>query len=395
MTRTTEAFTEGPLLDVAGDPVRLLRMGPNWTRAGMRQDPRTGLWIPGTLLEPARTNLCLQSQTIDNGIWAKTRASVTNTTTCTDPYGLVTVNDVLHEDGTATQNHYIAQAVTTGAVNCCWSAFAKAINRNWLMLRGGAATIPRAYFDLSAGVVGASASILSAGLIPYGNDWWLIWMAYLADAGAQNYYAYICDSDDDWADFNAFDGADQDSLYFRDSQIEVGLFPSSRIVTTTGTVQRTADSAVVRETGLVDNTFEWAVQFPIIIPEHAPAADTLLLSLKDSSNPGTDFTNIYTQSATGKVKVWNYVGGSGPAPVGSTANIADGNMHWITVSLRPGELAVWVDGVLEAIDTTVSAGDCYDQLSAHPSGAWTGGVEILPHAVSRPWQPIQPQTLAA
>ena len=96
------------------------------------------------LIEKARTNFLLQSNTFSNASWNEIRSSVTSG--ATDPFGGSNARSFL-TDTTADNQHYIYQLISQSGVGTL-SIYAKANGYNWLRLR-----LPseEAYFDLANG----------------------------------------------------------------------------------------------------------------------------------------------------------------------------------------------------------------------------------------------------
>lgn len=391
MARTTPAFLQRPLTDQAGDPLRMFLMGANANRISYQKDPRTGIWLPGVPQEPARRNLCIHSEKIDDVVYVKTRCSPTNTSTTIAPDGVTTVNDVFHEDGTTSSTHHIYQSIACANDTYCRSFFAKAINRSWLAVK-----LPPddCYFNLGAGVVGSKeGSIIDHGMEPWGNDWYRCWATRLMAAGAQLFY-YIA-STGDGAGFQTFNGLDQDSYFIWGGDLELGLYPSSYIKTEAGTVERTADGNVIMENNYL--TDRATVLFPVLIPEHAPAADTGIVHLRDTA--AGNYLSIGVKATTGVLRVQMKPSGGAATILDHSINICDGVLHWIAASvIRGGMLVIWVDGVPAAMQTLDNfPGEACDEawlVGNNALGPWIGGLHVWPKFVQRMPRPVQPQLLA-
>lgn len=120
-----------------------------------------GPWTPvkhGASLEP-RTNLALQSQTLDNASWVKARSSI-GANTDTAPDGTLTADRII-EDATATSTHQVWQSslTITANVNVVYSKWFKAGTRTWIAIRVHDSTNTDAfqkYFNLATGALGAT-----------------------------------------------------------------------------------------------------------------------------------------------------------------------------------------------------------------------------------------------
>jgi len=200
----------------------------------------------GLLMEAARTNLWLQSQTFDNASWTKVRASVSADTVAA-PDGTTTA-DTLIEDGTAATTHLLRQdyASATSGTTYTISTFAKAKERSQILIVFGADTAAFAsegvLFTLSGS---GSASVSGGSPVAYGiqefpNGWYRCWVsatcASTTNAVLRIYMAAGSSS--------TYSGDGASGVYLWGAQLEAGRFPSSYIPTTTISVARTADSCI-------------------------------------------------------------------------------------------------------------------------------------------------------
>lgn len=196
----------------------------------------------GLLMEGARTNQCLQSQTFGT-TWTQTRATV-GSNSVVAPDGTTTADTII-EDGTAASDHQVLQSPTfvSGTVYTV-SVWAKSANRHWLIMQLGAGAfsgVPTCSFNLSTGVVGTAGGGGTSTISSYGNGWHRCTMTATATASAAAAFRlYVGEGDND----ATFSGLSQDSLYLWGAQVEAGAFHSSYIPTTTGSVARTADSCI-------------------------------------------------------------------------------------------------------------------------------------------------------
>lgn len=196
----------------------------------------------GLIVEEARTNICLQSETFGNASWVKFQSTATEDQQIA-PDGSLTA-DLIKDDGlTGNGLVYVSQAITTATSTAyTLSGFFKADQLSWVALdisNMGALSITQ-YFDLANGVVGTpSANVDDSGIEDWGNGWYRCWMSFTSDAAdpSADIIVFVADADGD-----VFVDRDTTSSIFAwGAQLEVGAFPSSYIRTTTTSVPRNRD----------------------------------------------------------------------------------------------------------------------------------------------------------
>jgi len=203
-------------------------------------NPVTGESL-GLLIEEQRTNLLVRSEEFDNASWAKSQASVA-ANTIVAPDGTLTA-DKLVEDTSVNQFHAVSSAsATIGNVFTC-SVFVKAAERSRFMLREFGANPNFAVFNILTGVVIAKTGAASASIAPVGNGWWRIEMGYIATNATIGLYL-MPDNATGVAD-RLYTGDGFSGIFIWGAQLEAAATPSSYIPTTSATVTRSADSAVM------------------------------------------------------------------------------------------------------------------------------------------------------
>jgi hypothetical protein len=128
----------------------------------------------GLLVEPARTNLHLNSAAMDNASWTKTRAAAT-ADVGVSPDGTTTA-DRLTEDSTATNSHNLTRVETVvGSTVYANSVFAKPGSgglRHWLQLGlFDGVSEKEAFFDITNGVVGVHSLAFASSIKAISNGW--------------------------------------------------------------------------------------------------------------------------------------------------------------------------------------------------------------------------------
>jgi len=318
---------------------------------------KNGKRLRGYLPEVQITNLIPRSQEIDHVSWTKTRCSITNTSTTTLPNGDTSVNDVIHEDGTAANTHFMTSPTInfTSGIKYVYSFYAKEINRGWVavtMVNNGV-TI-HAYFNITDGSVGAS-TFDSIGMIPLKDGTFRCWAAWEHDATeARVARVYVAEGDGD----DTFNGLNQDSLYCWGIQIEAGVDkPSSYMPTGAAAVIREEDvlrfNAADGNIGGVGSNRALDFRCRVLMGDvDSTFADTIF-TLTDG---GSTANRILMYRAAGQdyPRIISAATGGDAGSSIATTDISDGVVHPIRTSLQTDSMKIYVDGGQEgATDTNV------------------------------------------
>ena len=202
----------------------------------------------GLLVEPAATNICLQSEDI-NTTWNPASATPTQDTEetpdgdTTNKYIKLVDNDT---GGGATGQVFLRQTITVDAsTKYTASAFLKKGGLDFAILRaadtsGSPDANPYQFFDLDAGSLGtASAGIDDATIEEYPNDWYRCSITWTQGSGdtSFDFRIYVSEANNN---FNVdLDGTS--SIFVWGAQVEASPIATSYIPTTTASVTRVAD----------------------------------------------------------------------------------------------------------------------------------------------------------
>ena len=197
----------------------------------------------GLLVEPASTNLCLQSEDI-NTTWSPTRATPTQSTEET-PDGDTTNKYIkLVDDGsTGTGTVWVEQSITVAAsTKYTASVFLKADQLSFALLQAAVydgGTSGQQYFNLSTGALGTATNLDDSKIEAYPNGWYrcsITWTQGATDT-AFTFRIWVAEADND----NVVDLDGTSSIFVWGAQVEASPIATSYIPTTTASVTRNKD----------------------------------------------------------------------------------------------------------------------------------------------------------
>lgn len=211
----------------------------------------------GLLLEPAATNLILQSQAFDNASWSKTGLTVTaNSAGTTAPDG--TTTSELFTETTANSVHAVTQNIAhTANVTVTMSIYAKASGSTFIRVGGQETT---AFTDSISVICDTSTrntttmtngtgTITSTSCTQAANGWVRLSVTGIVSTARSGLQVFA----NTMSALNttvSYVGSTARSVYYWGLQVEDSPTATSYIATTTATASRSADQ-------LVSNTFSW------------------------------------------------------------------------------------------------------------------------------------------
>jgi hypothetical protein len=302
----------------------------------------------GLLIEEARTNLLLQSETFDNASWPKTDATVTANVT-NAPSGTA-VADKLAETAT-TAAHSVSQIVTIAiGTSYTYTVYAKAAERNWIALQftGGMTANHGAYFDLANGVVGNLISSPASASITKLADGWYRCSITSAPATGTSTTAWVYTASGNGV--VSYLGTAGSGIYLWGAQFEAGAFATSYIPTVASTVTRNADVATMTGT----NFSSWYNQTAgtLIFNGDTYSTTGVEFLLTASDGTGSNRFGVYRSSAS----LAGYIVTGGPTQMEIiTTNAAVPNTPFkVVAGATTNDGNVSVNGNIGTTDTTIS-----------------------------------------
>ncbi len=303
----------------------------------------------GLLIEDSRQNIMQRSAAFDHATWLKTRAVIAADATASPDGG--TNADRMTDDGsTGTGTVHARQAATiTASVDWCFSIFAKADQLDWLRLSSisfDAGGDGDSFFDLGGGAVGTKdANHSSIGIEAFGAGWYRCHFIFQSVSDLSGHcYAFVAEADTD----SVVDLDGTSSIFIWGAQLELGSFPSAYIPTTSASVTRAAETAIVDLDDIVHNPVIGAL-FAEITPTWTPDVEQVVLSIDDTSG-NERMQVIIDSSANIRFRVTD--GGVDQCDIDSGVNAARGVTFKVACRYRANDLAISVDGNTAVVDSS-------------------------------------------
>ena len=248
VTRNTEArrFTSAGLIESVASGIPRLDY---YTSGGV-----TG--CPALLVEPAGTNLALQSENFST-TWSPTNTVVSgNVTGTTDPAGGITADQIF--ETAASGLHFLAQTMTiVSGTTYVGSVFYKkaAGSPDWMQVAFSTTGLAGfANFNLTSGTVGLTFAGCTGRIENYGNGWYRCTLIQTATAAGSSGGPIIVftNNTNSATRFVGYVGNTATSIYAWGAQLETGSVATSYIPTTAASGSRSAD--VISVSGAVSGS---------------------------------------------------------------------------------------------------------------------------------------------
>lgn len=300
------------------------------------------------LIEPAATNICLQSSNIGT-TWGNTNSGE-DLNAAVAPDGATTADRLKDDGGGGTGAVTITQTVTTAASTAyTFSVFLKADGLSWARIAIGAGIAINAYFQLSgAGAVGATlgANNSSQGIKSVGNGWYRCWVTGTTAPADTSYDLIIRPADDDGDETVDRDGTS--SIFVWGAQLELGTVPTSPIPTTTATVTRATEAGLITA---LTSTFPlgaaWTSYTDFQRVGFAAGVGEAIKSYDDGSNAERVYLDI---STAGAIRAGTVDGNVSQALINSGVTL-NNNRFQATHAAAANSFAVSVNGSAAGTDT--------------------------------------------
>ena len=383
----------GHIETMATDEVRM-DYYPSMSLVGVRR---------GYLLEEASTNMLLQSSDFSTTWAVDTAATLTN-------LGGMSANgtDFMSPDGLKTGDYLNAASTGTGIVAArqtgltftngtkytvsVWAR--KSLGYDYLEISNldndAAGRTFAKTFNLSTGAVGTAGNGADAsGMDEYSGGWYRCWVTFTADASSAGEIYFKARNDDDISTTSAHTAGNKIHLW--GAQCEALAYMTSYVPTTTSTVARAADVALISAT---DDAWNWNAGVSMwcdYVPLNTTETVTPIFHYADSTN-----ANYMTLLSDGKVRVVsNSESQLASDPFDAGIGLVSKTQYRGLMSMKINHFHYSSNGVLSANlpDTSITVplktgSSNYSAKFFHGTGyansgsGWLKGFEIYPQALA-------------
>ena len=378
------------------------RLEPTYTRASTKTfeqggklfSAASGAQDPTGRIDPASTNLALQSQTFGTS-WTPLRSTV-GLNVVAGPDGSTTADSII-EDTTVTSTHQVSQTAISvvSGTTYTFSCYIKAGTRSWFRLslsstRFGAGVSQGAYFNAATGAKGVVTAASTSRITPLGNSgWYRAEITSTCDStGITNIFIQLALTDN----MASYSGDGVSYAYATDVQMEAGKVASPRKITTTLAVTTAAD--VLQYTlGLpLANSSSERTYFIYYNQMHPLASypDTIVpfFHSMDVTGASEDYVLAFKSTTTWRFFVQAAGATAVDCNIGTNTDVG---RHVMVLSVKSGKTFAAVDGAQTALQAGTFASNGTDsrfRIGCSDTANVQLGMEILcagvlPRAISQ------------
>jgi hypothetical protein len=318
----------------------------------------------GVLVEPAATNVCLQSEAMAT-TWTNNNATITSNTT-TAPDGTSTADKVAG-DGTGSNNHGIYQTgITTSVATGTISVFMKQADTQYVSVRVGDSTNATRWgasiFDLSGGSVtqngnGAGASSQSSSITSIGDGWYHCTVTVTLSAGSVE-FAGINPFNASTTIFVSYGDTGltniSTGIYCWGAQLEAGSAATSYIPTVGATATRAADRITA-----VNSTIPYSATAGTLVFYGKVLVDAGNFPIIHAFDDGTTNERIVCYQETTADQFTFFIADGGVSQIGDLApgsnpGLSIGTAYKAASAWAVNDAAVVKDGGTAGVDATLT-----------------------------------------
>jgi hypothetical protein len=335
----------------------------------------------GLYVEPAATNLLLQSQTFDNASWTDVGTPVTTANAAVAPDGTTTAETIQDDSAAASEGERQTVAVANDGTTYCASVYIKATGAPSvypalnLRFTGGSAVDVYVVLNTQTGATTTNGSgIVASGAVSQGGYWRLYIAVANNTSGNTSCLVTILPAyNSDGTGTSAVAAVGTQTVW--GAQLEARAFPTSYIPTTTVAVTRAADAISVSSisTALGFSATEGTLYCEFSMPyvEASAATGRVVWELNDTTT--NERMTLRMVAAATDVDVIVVDGGvtqadiDGPAPVANTALKT-------AVAWRANDIVFYASGASQGADASATLPTMTKiQVGTNSGGSYLGG----------------------
>jgi hypothetical protein len=312
----------------------------------------------GILVEEARTNYALQSQTFNNASWTKGNCAI-SADSVDAPDGTTTADTLTANAGSA--SHAMYSARTVSGTNITLSVYVKKNTHRYVSLASsvsGGTDWAAAVFDLD-GVTGeatqttggTTGTVDATSQVDCGDGWFRL-TSTITLAGNNNNlvieFAGAATGNSHGSFGNiTYNAAGTESIYVWGAQREVGAFETSYVPTTTVGVARNAD--IIQ---LATSSFPWSATNGMLVVKARPLiANSLGGAVSVNDGSGNEEIVLYRDASGNLVYQVEDGGANQLAPLDSTANASNATAFTMAAAYKANDFALSAGGGAAQTDT--------------------------------------------
>jgi hypothetical protein len=262
------------------------------------------LALNGLLIEQSSTNLVAYNQAYTNAYWASQHISTTDNA-ATSPDGTSDASRFITDTSSNFHQIFGTAIAVSASTAYTFSAYVKADGWNYAFINGtSGANVSAVAFNLTtgaeSGLYTGNTLSLTYGSQRLPNGWWRVWETFTTPAGYTSLSPSIgaLNASGNFSGGGTGDGVS--GIYVFGAQLEALPFDTSYIPTTTGSVTRSADNAIVSSPSWF-NASSGAVVANVIFGSSGQTGFPWILDFNDGLNDNE--IGIYTHLAGASVKI--------------------------------------------------------------------------------------------
>jgi hypothetical protein len=285
------------------------------------------------LLELQRTNLISYSEDFSNAYWEKTTTTVISSNAIS-PDGALNAAKLIESSSNGTQR-IIRNAPTSVSSDVSMGVFAKANERDWIMIRESALTGAYAFFNIKEGYIGEIGITAIPKIEDYGNGWFRCSITKTTTSASLD--IRICLSDG----VEAYQGDGTSGVYIYGAQLESGSYPTSYIPTQGSAVTRVKDLCDTQNLSHVIGQTEGVIFYDAILVHKSKdtSEDLFELSIDDGSGLNIFFINNYNNSF-----VVSMASGGADILRNNSFNPTEGARYKLGFAYKQNDFALYING---------------------------------------------------